>query len=253
MDSRQRFSSRVDNYIKYRPGYPRGVIDQLQQACGLSPASVVADVGSGTGLLARLFLDLGCGVYGIEPNAEMRSAGERLLAGYPNFSSQDGSAESTGLPDASVDFVTAGQAFHWFDPARTRAEFKRVLKPDGWAALVWNDRSVDTSPFLKAYEALLNRYSSDYQQVNHRNIEKNPQAIAAFFGGAYQVAHFKNVQVFDYEGVRGRLESSSYAPEPGQPSYAPMMADLRRIFDTFQQDGRVNFEYDTELFYGRIV
>jgi SAM-dependent methyltransferase len=251
MDSRQRFSSRVDNYIRYRPGYPPGVIQTLREECGLVPSSLIADVGSGTGLLARIFLEFGCHVTGIEPNAEMRGAGERLLADFPGFTSLDGSAEATGLPSASVDIVTAGQAFHWFDPIRTRAEFLRILKPAGWAALVWNERRLDSTPFLRGYEALLHTYGTDYDQINHRNVEENPETIPAFFGGVYKVARFDNVQLFDFQGVKGRLESSSYTPEPGHPNYAPMLAELKRLFDEYQQAGQVAFEYDTRMFYGR--
>jgi SAM-dependent methyltransferase len=252
MDSRQRFSSRVENYVRYRPGYPAGVVDTLRAECGLSPSSAVADVGSGTGLLARLFLDFGCRVYCVEPNLEMRQAGERLLAGYDRFTSLDGAAEATGLPASSVDFVSAGQAFHWFDPPRARAEFIHILKPGGWVALVWNERRLASTPFLRGYEDLLHRYCTDYDQVNHRNVEEDPDTIPAFFGGDYQVSRFENVQLFDFAGVKGRLESSSYAPEPGQPNYAPMLAELQRLFDQHQQSGQVAFEYDTRLFYGRL-
>jgi len=252
MDAKNRFSTRVQNYIKYRPGYPAGVVETLRAECGLTPASFVADIGSGTGLLARPFLDFGCHVLGVEPNGPMRAAGEQLLAHYRLFTSLDGAAEATGLPTASVDFVTAGQAFHWFDPARARVEFRRILKPDGWVMLVWNDRRMESSPFLRAYEALLRTYATDYAEINHRNVEENPDAIPAFLGRDYRVAHFDNIQVFDFEGLRGRLLSSSYAPEPGHPQYEPMMDKLRRIFDRYEQDGRVNFEYDTQMYYRSI-
>ncbi len=253
MDSKQRFSSRVDNYAKYRPGYPIGVVETLRDDCGLTPASFVADVGSGTGLLARPFLDFGCHVFCVEPNPEMRAAGERLLAHYRLFTSQDGSAEETALPTASIDFVTVGQAFHWFDPLPTREEFRRVLKPGGWVALVWNARRIDATPFLRAYEVMLRTYSADYGQVNHRNVEEDTITIPAFFGGEYRTAHFDNVQMFDFNGVRGRLESSSYAPEPGSPNYQPLMEDLRRVFDRYQQDSQVAFLYDTHMYYGKLV
>lgn len=253
MDSKSRFSTRVENYVRYRPGYPQEVIATLQKECGLSHTSVVADVGSGTGLLTRLFLEAGCRVYGVEPNAEMRAAGERLLGGFPRFTSCDGSAEQTGLPDASVDFVTAGQAFHWFRPAATRQEFLRILRPGGWVALAWNERRVDSTPFLMAYEALLQQYATDYNQVDHRNVEDSPEIIPTFFGGAYQKARFDNQQIFDFDGLRGRLLSSSYAPEAEHPNHAPMLAELRHIFDRYQRDGKVAFDYQTDLFYGRLM
>jgi SAM-dependent methyltransferase len=252
VDPRERFSSRVENYIKYRPGYPIGIIETLRYECGLTPDAFIADVGSGTGLLARIFLDFGCHVFGIEPNPEMRAAGERLLGHYRLFTSLDGSAEATGLPTASVNYVTAGQAFHWFDSSRTRDEFRRILKPGGWVALVWNERRLESTPFLRAYESLLQTYGTDYNQINHRNVEESPETIPAFFGGKYKVARFDNVQMFQFEGVRGRLESSSYVPEPAHPNYVPMLAELRRIFDQYQQDGMVAFEYDTRMFYGRL-
>lgn len=251
-DPKQRFTSRVENYIKYRPGYPPGVIDTLRAECGLSPDWRVADIGSGTGLLTRLFLDLGCRVFGVEPNEAMRAAGNRELAGYASFTSLDGSAEQTGLPDASLDLVTAGQAFHWFDPARARAEFQRILKPGGWVALVWNERSEDSTPFLREYEALLRSFGTDYARVNHRNVEEDPDTIPAFFGGDYKIRAFANFQHFDFDGAKGRLLSSSYAPEPGHPGYAPMLADLRRLFDHYQQGGTVTFDYTTRLFYGML-
>jgi SAM-dependent methyltransferase len=182
----------------------------------------------------------------------MRAAGERLLAGYPNFTSLDGSAEATALPDTCVDFVTAGQAFHWFNPELARAEFRRILKPEGWVVLVWNERRVDSTPFLRAYEDLLDRYGTDYKQINHRNVETDPKIIPGFYGGAYQVTCFEYVQRFGFDGVRGRLESSSYAPEAGHPNYQPMLAELQQIFDQYQENGVVAIEYDTRMFYGKI-
>jgi SAM-dependent methyltransferase len=253
MDPKQRFTSRVEHYIKYRPGYPTAVIDTLRAEANLTPQSFVADIGSGTGLLARIFLDFGCQVTGVEPNLEMRAAGERLLAGYPGFTSRDGSAESTGLGEASVDFVIAGQAFHWFDPSRARGEFARILRPSGWVVLVWNERRLDSTPLLRDYEALLQVYATDYNQINHRNVEADPRTIPAFFGGDYRVERFDNRQVFDYAGLEGRLLSSSYTPEEGDPRYQAMLAELRRIFDQHQQAGQVIFELDTRMFYGRLA
>ncbi|MGE0128873.1 MAG: class I SAM-dependent methyltransferase [Blastocatellales bacterium] len=249
-DVTQRFSGRVENYIKYRPGYPKAVIETLQSECGLTPDSVIADVGSGTGILTEMFLRNGNPVYGVEPNREMREAAERLLKNYPRFHSVAAKAEETALDGASVDFIVAGQAFHWFDREKTKAEFIRILKPRGWVALVWNERVVDTTPFLAAYEQLLKDYSTDYEQVDHRRIDAG--VIRDFFGSDnFKLKQFENIQVFDYEGLKGRLLSSSYAPEAGHPNYEPMIAQLERIFQEYQREGRVDFEYVTLMYYGQ--
>ena len=251
VDPTRRFSTRVENYIKYRPTYPPAIVDLLQRECGLSERAVVADVGSGTGLLSELFLKNGNRVYGVEPNREMREAGERLLAAYDNFVSIDGKAEATTLPDASVDLVAAGQAFHWFDVDETRAEFRRILKPEGRVVLVWNERRVEASPFLEAYEGLFKTYGTDYERVAHRYT--GAEMVQPFFGAnEVTLRTFDNRQVFDFEGLKGRLLSASYAPEPGHPNYQPMMDALRKIFDEHQTGGAVAIEYDTKVYYGQL-
>ncbi|HEY8460745.1 MAG TPA: class I SAM-dependent methyltransferase [Blastocatellia bacterium] len=251
-DVTQRFSSRVDNYIKYRPGYPNEIVDTLRNECGLTPDSVIADVGSGTGILAELFLKNGNEVYGVEPNREMREAAERLLKNYARFRSVAARAEETTLPERSVDFITAGQSFHWFDRERTRGEFARILKPRGWVVLIWNERAVTTTPFLAAYEQLLKNYSTDYERVDHRRVDYG--VVRDFFGSdQVELERFDNAQVFDYEGVKGRLLSSSYAPEAGHPNYEPMLAELERIFQAHQHEGKVVFEYVTQMYYGRLT
>jgi SAM-dependent methyltransferase len=250
-DPTERFSTRVADYVKYRPGYPGSVLRLLEEECGLTPASVVADVGSGTGLLSELFLKHGNRVYGVEPNREMREAGERLLASYPNFVSVDGRAEATALDDQSVDFITAGQAFHWFDPPRARVEFKRVLRPGGWVVLVWNDRRTGGRPFLEDYERLLNKYGTDYKAVSGKYAEE--AMLAALYGPSEMLTKtFDNEQVFDFEGLRGRLMSSSYVPQPGHPDYDPMLRELEALFRRHQRDGRVVVAYDTKVFYGKL-
>jgi SAM-dependent methyltransferase len=250
-DTIGRFSERVANYIAYRPKYPAVVAEFLRAELGLSTASVVADVGSGTGILSELLLRAGCTVFGVEPNEAMRRAAEELLQAQPNFKSVNGTAEATTLADASVDFVTAGQAFHWFDGVRARVEFRRILKPAGRVVLIWNMRRTDTTPFLRDYEKLLREFGTDYAQVNCEQLPE--ERIAEFFGGAYQQRSFDNEQVFDYEGVRGRLLSSSYVPLTGQPNHEAMLAELRRIFDLHERAGRVTIEYDTKVFYGRLA
>jgi ubiquinone/menaquinone biosynthesis C-methylase UbiE len=241
----------VEDYVRYRPGYPAGVLDVLRSETGLTPAAVVADVGCGTGLSATLFLRNGNPVSGVEPNREMREAASRLLAAYPRFTAVAGTAEATGLPDRSVDYVVAGQAFHWFDPDAACREFARVLRPGGWVVLMWNTRRTD-SPFLRTYEALLKRYGTDYRAVRHENV--GPEALGRFFGpGGYAWRVLANGQRLDRAGLAGRLLSSSYTPGPGHPDHEPMLRDLDRLFDEFQRDGQVQLEYDTELYFGRLT
>lgn len=245
-----RFSSRVENYVKYRPGYPAVILDWLRAECGLTPGATVADIGSGTGRLAELFLRNGNRVLGVEPNREMREAGERLLAGFPNFVSVKGAAEATTLPESSIDFVTAGQAFHWFEPEPTRREFARILRPGGWAVVVWNARAM-TSPFQQAYEQLLLAFCPEYAQVNHRDVSEDDLRTWLRLE-PFLKATFANQQAFDGDGLAGRLLSSSYAPESGHPTHEAMMAELATLFDRFQVDGRVQFDYETQVFCGRV-
>jgi SAM-dependent methyltransferase len=249
-DAKQRFSNRVADYIRYRPGYPTEVITLLRSECNLRPGSVIADVGSGTGFLSELFLKNGNRVYGIEPNEAMRQAGEEYLASFDNFVSLNGSAEATTLEDASVDFVTAGQAFHWFEPAAARREFRRILKPDGWIVVLWNDRQMDT-PFASAYEDLLVKYGTDYTRV--RESYPETPVIQAFFGaGTFTQRSLPNAQILDWDGLAGRLRSSSYAPQEGHPNYAPMMAELEELFRANQANRHVRMEYATHFYFGRL-
>lgn len=249
-DPKERFTDRVENYIRYRPTYPKEILDPLRADCDLTPASVIADIGSGTGILSRLFLENGNAVIGVEPNQEMRRAGESYLQAYPRFTSVAASAEATTLPAASLDFITAGQAFHWFDRTLARVEFQRVLKPQGWTVLVWNERQKESSPFLAAYERLLSTYSTDYATNQHNTFDE--AFLHEFFGTKdLNIQVFQNRQMFDFESLKGRLLSSSYAPQPGDENYAPMLVALNEIFTTYAVDGQVAFDYDTRLYYAR--
>ena len=247
----ERFSSRVENYVKSRPSYPPAVLGALWKDSGLTPESVIADIGSGTGLLAELFLQNGNTVYGVEPNRAMREAGEIYLQSYPRFHSVVGTAEGTTLPDDSVDFITAGQAFHWFDRDAAKREFQRILRPNGWVALAWNERKLDDTPFLQDYERLLETFANDYKEVNHTQI--TAQVIAHFYAPHPVVLHtFAHSQQFDFDGLKARVLSSSYAPEAGHPQYDAMLAELAALFDRNAQDGQISFDYDTNLYCGQL-
>jgi SAM-dependent methyltransferase len=246
-----RFSDRVENYVRYRPGYPAEVVQVLRDACGLTPAQVIADIASGTGIWTRMLLENGNQVFAVEPNAEMRQAAERLLGEFDQFTSVAGTAEATTLADCSMDFVTAAQAAHWFDRPRARREFSRLLKPGGWLVLLWNERLTDSTPFLRNYEKLLLTFGTDYQDVRH---EHTTDSVQEFFDPApFQQRVFANRQEFNYAGLEGRLLSSSYAPGPEHPKHRPMLNQLRRIFDQHAQAGQVGFDYKTRVYFGHLI
>jgi SAM-dependent methyltransferase len=250
-DAKQRFSSRVADYARYRPGYPAALLDLLREECGLRAEQVIADVGSGTGLLSKLFLENGNRVFGVEPNPDMRAAGEEFLAAFSNFLSVDGSAEATSLPGSAVDFITAGQAFHWFDPVAARQEFARILRPEGWGVVVWNERDLDRTAFAREYEDLLVHFGTDYRRV--KEAYPGGEDIRSFFlGNKFVARELPNFQEFGFEELAGRLRSSSYAPLPDDPNFAPMMEALGKIFRAHSVKGRVRMEYSTRIYFGRL-
>ena len=247
-----RFADRVANYVKYRPHYPAEVFDFLESEGVLVRGSVVADVGSGTGISGEPLLKRGYTVYGIEPNREMREAAEKLLSGYPGFKSIEGTAERTTLPDASVGTILAGQAFHWFDRAKAQTEFQRILQPGGYVVLMWNDRRADTTDFLKVYEDFLQMFGTDYKEVNHKHTQ-DKRIFDAFFGaGSYSENSFYNYQEVDFAGLKGRVLSSSYMPGEGHRDYDFMIYTLKKIFMRYQDNGKVRLDYDTKIYYGKL-
>jgi SAM-dependent methyltransferase len=250
LDPTKRFTGRSENYARYRPGYPAEIINLLRDRCGLTPASVIADIGSGTGKLSEIFLENGNLLFGIEPNQEMCEAGERLLRHFPNFASVIGTAEATTLPAQAVDFVVAAQAFHWFDHPRCRIEFLRILKPRGWVAIIFNRRRAAAKPFAVDYEKLTDAFTAGGETPRHRKI--NREVLGQFFQTHPAFEMFYHEQEFDFEGFKGRLLSSSYAPQTGQPRHEEMLAALKQIFDKYREDGRVVFQYETEVCYGRL-
>ncbi len=245
-----RFSNRVKNYVRYRPDYPKEVVEFLEREIGLSSSSIIADIGSGTGISSKLFLDAGCTVYGVEPNETMREAADEFLKAYENFKNVSGTAENTMLENESVDFVVASQAFHWFDAEKSKEEFRRILKPNGCVILIWNERQLDTTPFLCDYEKLLLKHGTDYEKVRHDQIEE--ESLRDFFTSDFNRKTFPNAQHLDYEGVKGRILSSSYMPSETHPRFQEMAEDLKQMFARHQEEGKISILYDTNVFYGQI-
>jgi SAM-dependent methyltransferase len=250
-DSTTRFSNRVDNYVKYRPDYPEKIVDFLEEKYQLSTDGIIADIGSGTGISSKLFLDKNYRVIGIEPNRKMSEKAEELLKHYNNFfGTIDATAENTGLGNHSVDTIVAGQAFHWFDRKACKKEFKRIIKPNGIVVLMWNERLAE-SVFEKEYDALIVKHGTDYTQIDHRNIDQ--KIIQDFFyPDTVELKIFSNQQVFDFEGLKGRLFSSSYAPAETDPRAVPMLADLKVLFNKYQINNTIIIRYATNVYVARM-
>ncbi|MGI8787972.1 MAG: class I SAM-dependent methyltransferase [Pyrinomonadaceae bacterium] len=249
-DTVERFSDRVENYVKYRPDYPRDILDLFRDEMNLRENSIVADIGAGTGISAKLFLEYGNQVFGVEPNAAMRDAAENFLKDFPHFKAVDGVAEKTTLDENSIDFVVAAQAFHWFDRENARAEFKRILKDGGFVVLMWNERQLDSTGFLRDYEKLLIEFGTDYAQVRHENI--TAETLRDFFQTDFRQAVFQNKQTVDFDGLRGRMLSSSYMPSAEGARFSGMIKNLETLFATHAKNGRIDILYDTRIFYGQI-
>lgn len=245
----KRFSDRVENYVRYRPDYPREILGLLAREAGLRKTSVIADIGSGTGISARLFLENGNRVFGVEPNDLMRRAAEEYLGDFPNFVSVNGTAENTTLAADSVDFVVAAQAYHWFDGAPTVVEFRRILSDNGHIVLIWNERQLGSTAFLREYEGLLLEFGTDYDQVRHEQI--TAEVLEQAFCSPFRRAVFQNSQTLDFAGLKGRMLSASYVPAPNHPRFGEMLEKLQMLFTKHEKNGKIQIFYDTNVFYTR--
>jgi SAM-dependent methyltransferase len=248
IDPKSRFSGRAEYYAAYRPKYPDTLLNYLERHLPFSRRSVVADVGSGTGILTELFLRNGNTVFGIEPNGDMRRVAEANLSHYSGFTSVNGSAESTTLQNNSVDFITAAQSFHWFQLKETRAEFRRILKKTGWAVLVWNTRKTST-PFLRAYEELVN-WTAGEKRVRHEDLT---ETVISQFLGEHLAVKLDNSQQLDLRGMIGRVLSSSYSALPGESTHEDFVKKARGLFKRYQRNGFVEIEYWTEVYAGQLT
>lgn len=245
-NSTTRFSNRVANYVKYRPGYPEAITEYLRAEHRLSVDKIIADVGAGTGISSRLFLDKGYKVIAVEPNEAMRKKCMELLSKYSSFKMSSGTAENTMLETGSIDAIICAQAFHWFNNNNTKAEFKRILRANGIVVLIWNER-LTHSDFEKEYDELIVRNGKDYVRVDHRNIDT--EAIQKFFAPSkVSMKLFNNRQVFDFDGLKGRLLSSSYMPSETDKGYDKLISELKQLFDQYQHEGHVQIDYATKVY-----
>jgi SAM-dependent methyltransferase len=254
LKSTERFTDRVADYVNFRPHYPQAVFDMLREELGFRQGTTIADIGSGTGISTKPLLELGCTVYAVEPNAAMRSAAEQWLGGFPRFESVAGTAEATTLGEHSVDAIVAAQAFHWFDAAKARQEFARILRPAGWVVLLGNHRLKSESPFDKSYDEIVEGFAIDLEMVKANELRSiDSKTLSGFFGvNGFEIRSFRNYQVLDFDGLKGRLLSSSYAPKAPHPNHAPMISKLREIFDTYSTSGTVRMVYETNVRFGRL-
>lgn len=248
MKSTTRFTGRVANYVKYRPGYPPEILHLLEKEIGFDQFKDVADIGSGPGKLARLFLNNENLVYGVEPNDEMREAGEKLLKDYINFISINGTAEFTTLADRSIDVIVSGQAFHWFDTEKAKTEFNRILKPGGFVVLIWNKRDAEKSAFMQDYEKIVTECCPDYNP----ELDLDEKVFNKFYGVRnFRLANFRNQQVFDFNGLKGRMLSASYVPVDNSAN-KEAVGRLKEIFEKHNKNGNIKFEYNTKVYFGKI-
>jgi len=246
----ERFTTKAQDYALFRPRYPAELMDLLRDNGAIRPNMVVADIGSGTGILTEQLLREGCEVFAIEPNNAMRAKAEENLGHLERFHSIASRAEDTMLPDGSVDLIAIGQAFHWFDLAPTHAEFLRILKPEGYLCLVWNSRDPVGDGFEKKYKQLVEQCCPANAKV--KDLGPTEEDIAKFYGGEVLHVFLPNHQDLDMAGLKGRFMSASYAPDPHEPTYVEAVEGLEKLFQKYNEDGKVRLHYSTEVYLGRL-
>lgn len=251
MGNESRFDGKAAVYDAARPGYAPALMAHLACEEGFAAGTRVADVGSGTGRFSEQLLELGCIVEAVEPNDQMRAVAEARLGERAEFSSTAGSAERTGLADASVDRVCAAQAFHWMDPQAFRRECRRILRPGGAVALVWNFRD-PASPLVRASAAVCARHCPGFTGFSG-GMDFDGDAVARFFEGAYRTVSFPHDLAYDRKGFVDRMLSASYAPDRDDPAHAAYAADFERLFDEHAQAGVLVLPNSTAAYIGEVA
>lgn len=244
MDSISSFNGKARHYETGRPAYAGELFDQLYSRYGFSSGSVIADIGSGTGKFSESLLKRGSTVFAVEPGTDMRQAAEKRLGRYgPRFHSVPGTAEQTGLPAHSMDFVTTAQAFHWFDTAKFKEECSRILRPGGKAVLIWNTRDIE-SPFIRQWYEVYAAFCPNFKGFS-AGFREDDGRIAAFFEGRYETLSFSNPLQVNEEQFLSRSLSSSYSLKVGDAHYAEYRQALSALFNQFAIDGKLEIGYKT--------
>lgn len=245
-----KFTDKASNYQSFRPSYPTELINYLYTRVGLSEKNTIADIGSGTGLFSAPLLQHGSTVYAVEPNTDMREAANTHLAQYPRFHSIAASAEHTGLPSQSIDFITVAQAFHWFDQLAFKAECQRLLKPNGKVILIWNGRDF-SHPVIQAEYELRQKYSSKQSKEDPSRFAKDWTAF--FTDGICEYKTCRNDQLLSKEAFIGLTLSRSWAPtEQETAKYQEFITELTAIFERYQENQHIIFPQLTQCYVGTV-
>lgn len=248
-----RFSNKAEKYELYRPTYPEEAIIKVLDMCNVVPSNeiTIADIGAGTGKFTQLLLDKGFTVYAVEPNKQMRAIAEGKFSNYDNFNSISQTAEDTSLADNSVSIITVAQAFHYFDLDKVKKEFMRILKDDGKVALLWNFR-LRESAFIREYEDIIYSLHSSNVKPTHAQDNMTEEVFKKFFVN-YERINIPNSQEFDFESLWGRTLSNNHMPNENEPEYLKLYADIKELFDKYQENGKVVFRYRTQIVVGDFI
>lgn len=251
MDNTKKFSGRAQDYTRGRPGYPKALFDRLYTDYGFSDNSCIADIGSGTGRFSKYLLDKGCTVYCVEPNEDMRRVAENELGDYNNFISVNGTSDITTLQNKSVDFITAAQAFHWFDAKKFKKECQRILRHDGKIVLIWNTRDMCSLFNIKSYD-IYKKYCPAFKGY-HGGMKDDDERILKFFNNNCDKIIVENPLVFTKEKFIKRSLSASYSLKKGDENFNDYIRALENLFDEYSENGIVIMENNTTAYIGGIL